>query len=329
LIDNAHPSDSLLRTEISITSKHYLVSLPERVFRSLFGMGAGMVRETAAVALPDGVRRSQLYQNLVDATLLYVITQVGGVETDAGGGSRPPEDFLARRTAGNAIELLGIVAFRASPVWVLAALADISGLGRHLIPEIADALKAQGLLDKDAEFTNVDQLLNGLEQTSAVLAAAINTPPLDVAGLRSEWEILRERARGLQPADFPSGDTIRAVWTQLRKESEEQGRSIFETSSLIAVSAARAIPDGVRWVSASARVGARRTGQVFADALLDHYRDTLSEIRRAGYVAYARQQLTPYIRASIGQFSPQRPTLTQRLIEKLPFIRSQERRQPR
>jgi hypothetical protein len=35
-----------------------------------------------------------------------------------------PQNFLARRTAGNAIEVLGIVAFRASPVWVLAALAD-------------------------------------------------------------------------------------------------------------------------------------------------------------------------------------------------------------
>ena len=96
-----------------------------------------------------------------------------------------PDNFLARRTAGNAVEVLGIVAFRASPVWVLAALADVCGAGRQLIPEMADALKEQGLLEKDAQFTSVDQILDGLERTSSRLAAAINTPPLDVAGLRA------------------------------------------------------------------------------------------------------------------------------------------------
>ena len=152
-------------------------------------------RELGEVALPEGIRRSQLYQNLVDATLRYLIEQVGGVEGVYSAEGTLPDNFLARRTAGNAVELLGIVAFRASPVWVLAALADLCGMGRHLIPEIADALKAQGLLEQDAQFTSVDQMLDGLERTSSRLAATINTPPLDVAGLRKEWEAIREEAR--------------------------------------------------------------------------------------------------------------------------------------
>lgn len=305
-----------------MTTKAYLLSVPERLIRSVLGLGAGVARETAAVALPDGVRRSQLYQNLVDATLRYVIEQVGGVEGISGGERTLPDDFLVRRTAGNAIELLGIVAFRASPVWILAALADVCGLGRHLIPEIAEALKAQGLLDKDTQFNDVDQLLDGLERTSARLAATVNTPPLDVAGLRSEWAAIREHARALQPADLPSRDTIRNIWSQLKNESQQQDRSIFETSSLMAVSAARSLPDGVRWISTSARIGATRTGQVFAAALLDHYRETLTEIRQTGYVAYASRQLSPYLRACLSQFSPKRRTLTERLIEKLPTRRT-------
>ena len=87
-----------------------------------------------------------------------------------------PDDFLARRTAGNVVEALGIVAFRASPVWVLAALADVCGTGRVLIPEISDALKAQGLLEKDAQFTSVDEMLDGWAMYSTRLAATINTP---------------------------------------------------------------------------------------------------------------------------------------------------------
>ena len=51
----------------------------------------------------------------------------------------------------------------------------------------------------------------------------------------------------------------------------------------------------------------------FAAVLLDHYRDTLKELREVGYLPYATRQLRPYVRASIAQFSPTRSTITQRL----------------
>jgi len=305
-----------------MTVKTYLLSVPERVLRSALGLSAGMAREVGEVALPDGIRRSQLYQNLVDATLRYLIEQVGGVEGVYGAEGTLPDNFLARRTAGNAVEVLGIVAFRASPVWVLAALADLCGMGRHLIPEIADALKAQGLLEQDAQFDTVDQMLDGLERTSTRLAATINTPPLDVAGLRMEWEAFREEARGLPPASLPSRDTINNVWAQLKAESARQDRSIFETSSVMALAAARAIPGSVRWLSASAVVGATRTGQIVAAAMLDHYRQTLGEIQQVGYLAYTNRQFRPYVRAAVDQFSPKRRTLTQHVVEKLQSLRS-------
>jgi hypothetical protein len=311
-----------------MTVKTYLLSFPERLVRSVLGLGAGVAREVGEVALPDGIRRSQLYQNLVDATLRYLIEQIGGAEGVYSAEGTLPDNFLARRTAGNAVEVLGIVAFRASPVWILAALADLCGMGRYLIPEMADALKAQGLLEKDAQFATVDQILDGLERTSSRLAAAINTPPLDVAGLRKEWEAIREEARGLPPASLPSRDTISKIWSQLKAESARQDRSIFETSSVMAVSAARALPSGVRWLSASARVGATRTGQIMAAALLDHYRQTLSEIQQVGYLTYAGGQFRPYLRAAADQFSPQRRTLTQHLLEKLQFIRPARAERP-
>src|SRR3954469_9757321 len=159
-----------------MTVKAYLLSLPERLIRSTVGLGAGVAREVSEVALPDGVRQSRLYRNLVDATLHFLIEQVGGVEGVYRDDVTLPDNFLARRTAGNAVEVLGIVAFRASPVWILAALADVCGVGRQLIPEIADALKAQGLLETDAQFGTVDEMLDGLQRTSSRLATAINTP---------------------------------------------------------------------------------------------------------------------------------------------------------
>src|SRR4030088_2751188 len=169
-----------------MASRAYLLSLPERAIRSALGLSAGLLREVGVVVLPQGVRRSALYRSLVDTTLHYVIEHVGGAEGVYPAEQPQPGDFLTRRGAGHAIEFLGIVAFRVSPVWVLAAMADLSGLGRRPIPEIPDALKGQGLLEQETQFYSVDQLLDGLERTTSRLAEAFNTPPLDVAGLRQE-----------------------------------------------------------------------------------------------------------------------------------------------
>jgi hypothetical protein len=297
-------------------SKDYLLSLPERVIRSVVGLGAGLVREVGDVVIPKTVRRTQLYQNLVDTTLRFLIEQVGGVDGAYPAGEKLADDFLVRRTAGNVLELMGVVAFRASPVWVLAALADVAGAGRSLIPEIADELKAQGLLEKETEFTTVEQMLDGLERTSSRLANAVNTPPLDVASLRKEWAALRSDAASLAPASLPSRDALRDVWSQLKSESAAQRRSVFEMSSMLALSAATQLPDSVRWWSLTAKAAASRTGQVLGASLLDYYRQTLDDIRKVGFTQYASRQLKPYVLAAIRQFSPERRTITQRIIEK-------------
>ena len=296
---------------------NYLVTLPERLVRSVVGLSAGLAREVSDLVLPDAVRQGRLYQNLVDTTLRFLIERVGGAAGAYPDETPLPGDFLARRAAGNAVEVLGMVAFRASPVWVLAGMADLCGFGRHLIPQLADELKQQNLLDRDATFETVDQLLDGLEHTSARAASAINTLPLDVASLRAEWNGIREEARRLPAASLPSSEAVVAVWERLRAEAAAQDRSVFETSSAMALSTIRTLPDGVRWLSASAVAGASRTGRVVGAALLDHYRETLDEVREAGYAQYASRQLGPYVKAAVAQFSPEQKTLTERLLGRL------------
>jgi hypothetical protein len=295
----------------------YLVTLPERLVRSVVGLGAGLAREVSDLVLPDSVRQGQLYRNMVDSTLRFLIEQVGGAEGAYPPESKLPADFLVRRAAGNAVEVLGVVAFRASPVWVLAGLADLCGFGRHLIPQIADELKQQGLLDAGATVESMDQVLDGLEKTSARVASTINSPPLDVATLRAEWNAIRDDARTLQPSSLPSPEMVTAAWERLRAEAAAQNRSVFETSSALALSAIRSVPDGVLWLSSSAVVTASRTGRVVGGALLEHYSQTLDEVRRVGYGEYVSRQLTPYVSAAVAQFSPEQTTLTERLLERL------------
>ena len=297
-------------------SRAYILSLPERVIRSALGLSAGLLREIGEVVVPRTVRHGQLYRSLVDTTLRYVIEQVGGAREVYPAEVPQPEDFLARRGVGHVIELLGIAAFRVSPVWVFAALADLSGVGRRLIPEIADALKQEGLLEKEAQFETVDQLLDGLEKTSSQLAQTMYVPPLDVARLRTELGAIRSQARGLKPLDLPSLTDISGGWEALKQEAERQGRSIFATSSVLAIAAVRALPARARWFSSSARVSAARTGRLFYATILEDDGHTLNELREIGYASYARRQLSPYLRACVEQFSRRQRSITERIVER-------------
>jgi len=294
----------------------YLLSLPERVLRSTAALAAGLVREIGNVTLPAAVRRTRIYQTMVETTLRFLIEQVGEVE-----GAYPPEgklaeNFLLQRTVGDGLDFVGLLAFHASPVWVLAALADISGTGRQLIDEITGSLKDEGLLDRATTFENVDQVLDGLEKTAGQLAQSLRFPPLDVPGLRKEWQALKEAARTIPPRSLPSSDDVRGQWEELKQEAAGQKRSVFEISTLMALSAVRAVPENLMWLSRCARTATRRTGKLFAEGLLDHYRVTLGEIRETGYLNYWTREFRPYLRAAAQQFSASHRSLTERLLEK-------------
>jgi non-ribosomal peptide synthetase component F len=295
----------------------YVSSLPERLLRSVTGLAAGAARELGEVVLPFRVRRSRLYGTVVASTLRFLIEEVGQVEgAYPGEAASVSHDFLIRRAVGNVFEIAGIAAFHASPVWVLAALADLAGAGRDLHGEIVKALQNDGLLEQGRGFHNVDQLLDGLERTAARLADTVNTPPLDVATLRMEWAKVRADASRIPKAAFPDADRLSSLWTELKQEAALQQRSVLEVSSLIAVEAIRTLPDNARWLSRIIRTGGRRTGEVLAHGLLDHYQKTLAEIHETGYLRYWFREYQPYLRGAVLQFSLQRVSSTERFLSR-------------
>jgi hypothetical protein len=294
----------------------YLCSVPERVLRSAAAIAAGVLREIGEVALPGRLRRTHLYRVLVEVGLRFMIEQVGQVEGAYTGEEQAVQSFVIRRTAGHVLEVAGIVAFAASPVWVLAALADLSGAGRDLIADISDALKKEGLLATDQQFESVEQLLDGFEGMAGRLADAANTPPLDVAGLRAEWANLKDEAHKLPKANLPSAASLWEGWQTAKMEAARQERSVFQVSSAMAVSAIRRLPDDARWLSRAVKVSARRTGQTLAAGLLDDYRITLAEIHASGFRNYWSQEFRPYLAGAMRAFHPEHETLTQRLLNR-------------
>ncbi|HUB80837.1 MAG TPA: hypothetical protein VMB03_18655 [Bryobacteraceae bacterium] len=294
----------------------YILSLPERVVRSLGALSGGLLREIGVVVVPASLRRTTLYRTMVDVTLRFLIEEVGQVEGIYPSEGHLAANFLLQRTASHGIEFLGILSFHASPVWVLAALADVTGAGNRLVREISQALKDEGLLEPDARFETVEQMLDGLEKTSAHLAQTLNLPPVNIAGLRREWETFRREAQAIPPKRVPTPERLESIWDEMRRTAKEQGRPVFAVSSLMAVSALAHVPGNLLWLSRAAHSAARRTGKVLGGAILDHYIQSLAEISRTGFLAYWTREFRPYLRAAALQFAPRHETLTERLLHR-------------
>ena len=211
---------------------------------------------------------------------------------------------------------MGVIAFRASPVWVLAALADVAGFGRQLIPEIAESLKKEGLLAPDGSFATMEQLLGGLERSSGQLAESVNAPPLDVAGLREEWRKFVAR-RGNCPRRNcrPPAPSRASGRTCVRRPSASSARCS---------KCRRCSPCPPSASCRSERACCRRRrpsclrhgGAAVSNALLEHYRQSLQQMREVGFMRYGVRQLTPYTHAAIGAFHPARETLTGKLLDR-------------
>lgn len=294
----------------------FLLSLPERVVRLLGAVSGGLLRELGEIALPARIRRTALYRTMVEITLRFMIQEVGQVE-----GVYPPEgrlaqDFLLKRGASHCIELLGLLTLHVSPIWILAALADASGAGHALVLEITEALKNEDLLDANARFETVDQLLDGLEKSSARLAEALNVPPLNTEGLRQEWLELKRELPKISRRNLPAPADLQRMWDELVESAAAQKKSVFTVCSLLAVSSIAELPSNLLWLSRATRVAGKSAGGLVGGALLEHYKQALDEISRAGFFDYWKRQFRPYLRAAAAQFAMSKQSSTERLLAK-------------
>jgi hypothetical protein len=271
--------------------RDYLVSLPERAVRAAAAGVGGLVYETSEVMLPAFVRRSKLYQATVARVLRVVVEMVGGVLGVFGKEPMPVRELAVRKLAGNAVELAGFLAFGWSPVWLLAAAADVTNGTRRYLQALVDELKRAKVLPADADIGSADQLLNVLEQASGKASDAIDVPPLNVPELRSSLRELRKHAD-----ELPSAESLGALFSDLRAAAQRENRSLLSISSAVAAGA----------VQAGSRLG---EAHVF-----EYYRSALVAIRAEGFPTYLGRVSGPYREAAVRHLDPGRSTFTERWL---------------
>jgi len=276
----------------------YLASLPERSVRALAALLGGTVHETAALALPRLVRRSRLYEATAKNRLRLTIELVGGVDAatpvDESAFEQDTRKLAVRKTAGNAVELGSIAAFGFSPLWLLAAAADVTRGSRVYLDAFARELQREGVLAAETELATVDDLLASLEATSGAAARLVDIPPLELQALRASLAEFRR-----DPAGLPEADGLAAAYDALRATAARERRTLLEVSEGV----------GLAFFNAARKVGRLH--------VLDPYTDDLRPVRDEGFGAYAARVSRPYAAAVARHFDPGRTSYTEQAIGKL------------
>jgi hypothetical protein len=275
----------------------FLLSLPERLVRALAAALGGTVHETVLLALPRVVRASRLYEATAKNVLRVTVELVGGVAPASPPTSEHEPDagrLAVRKGVGNVVELGSIAAFGFSPLWVLAAAADVSGGSRAYLDTLVGELVREGVLPRDSEIDSVDQLLAALQGVSGTSARMVDIPPLEVEALRRSLDDLRRDAGSL-----PSQEELARVYQAIRQTAEREGMSMLDVS----------VGVGFAFFNSARKVGRQH--------VLDPYTEDLRPLRDEGFGAYAHRVSRPYAAAVARHFDPSAPSLTERGIDRL------------
>ena len=274
--------------------RRFLVSLPERIVRSLVALAGGAVHETAQLVLPRLIRRSRFYEASAKNLLRVAIELVGRVEGSPTVEETAPKELALRKGAGNVVELGSIAAFGFSPLWLLAGASDIARGSRVYLAELVRELKQAGVLGDQVQIASVDELLGVLERGAGRTARLVDIPPLELAELRASLGELRAEADSL-----PTPQALAALFRGLQDEARRENRTLLEVSSGL----------GLAFLTSARNVG--------REHLVVPYVEDWEPLRREGFGDYARRVSSPYRDAVTGHLDPARETHTERALGKL------------
>ena len=288
------PDDTRIRERGSRGSlASYVVSLPERMVRTVAAGGGGLLLEAADHILPPVARGSKFYQCTIARPFRITVEFVGGVEGRFPADISAPE-LVKRKVAGNVVEAGCVFTVGFSPLWFLAAASDVTNGTRAYLHAFVRELKGVGVLPENTDISTVNDLLTVLDGASSQAADAIDIPPAAIADMRDAVDLLREHAELI-----PGPQRLAEVFAQMNDAAREQKHSLLAVSTLVAASA----------VGAGIQMG--------SDHILSFYTDALRNIRSEGVSQYLGRISQPYIEAATRHLDPSSPALTPRLIQGL------------
>ena len=299
------PSNSSIRDYLV-----YGLSLPERAFRGTAGVLGGALRESAAALIPQTFRNARTYQIFVGQMLDFLAEDVGGVARPNQSADARIENYVARKTVGNFIEMASLATIHVSPMLLLAIVSDLAYGSKAYLRELAEELEAQGVISDAGAIHQVDDLLDAAASASEETASAFDTPPLSVEGLRETVRQTRENLRGADPGQLLSEDEIKQIWERMRSIARREKTSPLAISGALTLGSL----DKFAKLGSGALTSVRVAGTLLDGVVLDHYRTVLANIDEKGLYPTLAVSSKPYAEALWHNFSADRQTVTESLL---------------
>ena len=289
----------------------YGLSLPERTLRSTSGAVGGALRESASLLVPRAFRSSKTYNVLIQQMLDFMAEDVGGVDRDESAeGSPKVENYVARKTVGNFIDMAGLATFHLSPLLLLAVVSDIAYGSQAYLQEVAGDLKRQGVIAEDSTINHVDDLLEAVASAAKTTATAFDTPPLSIDGLKQTVSETRQAVESIDPVSVLPQAEVQRLWNEIQETAGNQGVNPFAVSSAMTLYSL----DKIGTLGRGALSSAKAAGVLFDRHVFDHYSVALGEIREKGLFASVRETSRPYVDAVWKNFSGSQRTFTERFF---------------
>ncbi len=297
----------------------YSLSIPERAVRGTTAIVSGLVGESAQLLIPGAFQNSRTYKTFVSQMLDFLSRDVGGVQkTDpnsAGSSDQTTtnpqvENFVARKTIGNFVELAGLATLHVSPLTLLAIASDVAYGSKVYLNELATELRKQGIVDEKSTINGVQDLLDAIGNVTGTTAQSLDLPPLTLQEIRKSLANTVEAVRKIDVTKVLPQAEIDRLWQDMKTVGEQQNVGLFQLGSAMAMYSLSQVTNVGKGAVASVQVA----GILFDRQILDHYRTGLGSISEKGFYGFLAESSRPYIDAVWTNFSTGRPTITEDLL---------------
>ena len=289
----------------------YGLSLPERTIRGTAGVVGGTLRESATFLVPQSFRNAKTYQVFIGQMLDFMAEDMAGVDPEHRPSAPRVENFVARKTVGNFVDLATLATFHVSPMLLLALVGDIAYGSKAYLKELAEDLEARGVIEDAGAIQQADDLLDAVASASQKTAQSFDTPPLSVEGLKETIRQTRESVSEVDPSVVLPKEDLDRLWERIRSTAKGEGVSPLAISGLMTLGTLEKIGKIGTGTLSTVRVA----GSLVNRHVLDHYREALGDISRDGFYPTLSAASRPYVDALWRNFSSERATLTEDFIK--------------
>lgn len=297
----------------------YIVTLPERTVRAVLAYGIGIIDLGVNTLLPKTLKKTSFYKVSYGMMRSFIIEKVLEMDTEEmADAHKLSEDFMVRKIAGNSIEALGLFTIRFSPLWVFAAISDVTRGSGIYFETLKRHLVNNGAIESSEGIESIQDLLSALQKASTITTDTLDLPPMTLKELKKCIEEITVAYSDLGAESKKVNVLMESVWKEMRSLCEDQNLSIETLSGLMSADALKLYG---KKTAHSTKSFVMANYELLDAYVFRSYGETLCGIRKEGGSAYIKRHMMPFLKVAREVYEKEYLTWTERVIKKIDRLR--------